>query len=279
MYRAQISTSPDFIGAVTSSETATTLSVSSAGLAANVSYYFRVSASPFSVYSGVFSTSTLANLPALNTPNWAVSDIGVTAATAVWTANNNPNGTRYRVQFATSASFVGAVSSSQTYTLSVGSWTLSVGSTVTFRVQSINLSGRRSDFVLSESTATLANIPTLNSVHWSVNDVGIAVSTARWNSNGNPNMLYRVEFATSPDFGGAVTSSETYVLSASTAGLIGNTTIAFRVQAKNPQGRATAFASSVDTATLADMATFSDFTASDIGGSSHAMRWSNVNTP
>ncbi len=277
-YQVLMSTSSDFVPATSS--TTFSLSAATASLMINTTYYFKVrSVNPLGLpsdYTPLISTPTLASTVTLNAPQWASADVGISVSTARWNSNGNPGGTLYHVEFATSADFGGAVTSSDTYAVQATTSGLLGGTTMVFRVQAVNHQKRSSNFVASVATATLPGTVTLNNPNWASADVGFYAATAVWNAGTNsPGVTYHVEFATSSNFAGAVTitSTDTASLSVSTAGLLGSTTVAFRVRAVSPQGQAGAYAASASTSTLAEAGVFANFLASDITSSSQIVRW------
>ncbi len=281
-YEMLISLSEDFIQA--SSSVTYTTQITSASLMANTTYFFKARAfnrygSPTS-FNSIISTVTHSDTVTLTSPQWAVSDITDTSATARWLPNRNPVGTLYHVEFATSTDFAGAVTSSDTYALYATTDSLLGNTTIAFRVQSVNFLGLASIFTASNATSTLAGNVFLNSPNWAVEDLDVSVATARWNSGGNSDdTIYRVRFSTSESFLGPVTIIDTTQIYLSTSGLLGNTTIAFQVTALNSQGQPSSSAVSVATASLAAAPIFNPVPHSQVGPSSQTVTWiSNGNT-
>jgi len=98
------------------------------------------------------------------------------------------------------------------------------------------------------ASATLANPPTGTAV----SSVGEATVALGWNANSNPSTTeYVAEISAASNFGSLAASSMTLAASAQFAGLTPNTTYYLRVRAVGHGGTATAYDTSVTTATEA----------------------------
>ncbi|MBI4803089.1 MAG: fibronectin type III domain-containing protein, partial [Elusimicrobia bacterium] len=257
------STAPDPLspaGAVVASSDTYNLYLSSAGLNANTTYYFRVtginSNNIITDYTTARGTSTLvANAPLfVDFTNVYVSSIQFN-----WSANGNPAGTRYRVKSSTAPdplSPAGAVvASSDAYNLYLSSAGLVANTTYYFRVAGINNNDVATDYTTAQGTSTLANIPlTAVSTFSAVKATGF---TASWNNNSNsPGTIYTAQVSTASDFNTGATNQ----ITASTApvdgysytftGLSCFTTYYFRVKAVNHNRIYTNYAELGSTRTL-----------------------------
>ncbi|MBI4803088.1 MAG: hypothetical protein HY796_11245 [Elusimicrobia bacterium] len=268
LYRVKSSTSPDPLspaGAVVASSDTYNLSLSSAGLNANTTYYFRVAAinnnDVATDYTTAQGTSTLANAPVFND----FTEVTASAMQFNWLANNNPVGTLYRVKSSTAQdplSPAGAVVvSSDTYNLYLSSAGLNANTTYYFRVAGVNNNGIITDYTTAQGTSTLANAPVFDNF----TDVTASIIQFNWTANGNrAGTLYRVKSSTAPDplspAGAVVVSSDTYNLYLSSAGLVANTTHYFRVAGVNNNNIITDYTTARGTSTLANAPVFDNFT-------------------
>jgi N-acetylneuraminic acid mutarotase len=114
-------------------------------------------------------------------------------------------------------------------------------------------------------------------------NVGVSSITANWEPNGNDStVFYTVLTSTASDpsapDGAVVTSSETYNIFLSSAGLSANTTYYFQVRAHGPDGEYTAFVSLPSTATLANMPSLSVDTFTNVTGDAIQFNWA-ANNP
>ena len=125
-------------------------------------------------------------------------------------------------------------------------------SAMDFGVRPEGLYSESLESVLSSiiSTATLADIP-IEQFFVSSN-VSVSSATFSWSPNFNPNgTLYSAEFSTNSGFVGAVTTSNTYVLDATTLTLRPNTTYFYRVRAVNYQRLQSGYSAILSTPTRA----------------------------
>ncbi|HAF95606.1 MAG TPA: hypothetical protein DCG50_06125, partial [Elusimicrobia bacterium] len=169
-------------------------------------------------------------LPAPGSP--AVSAVYSSSAAVTWTQVGSENG--YVLQASTASNFTGTISSSQTTSgtstgLTVFSPALTGNTTYTIRAGSLWNNGTTS-YAAVLTTCTLANAPAFDSF------TGMSTGSVKlnWGANGNryPGTRYHVLVSTAPNpespNGAAVTSSDTYNLSLSSAGLAANSTYYFR---------------------------------------------------
>ena len=284
LYRVAVSTASDPLfpagAAVTSSDTYNAF-LSSAGLSANTTYYFRVAAvnnnGVLTAYSAPQSTSTLLAFdPLFN------NFTGVTAAALQfnWAANGNRNpGTQYRVLVSTAADPLApagaVVTTSNTYNVYLSSTGLKADTVYNFRVAGVNNNGVLTGYTLGQGTATLlANAPLFSNF----TGMGTSGEQFNWTANGNanPGTQYRVYSSTAANplvpAGAVVSSSDTYNLFLSSAGLNPNTTYYFTVAGINKNSVATGYTTVQGTSTLAALPSAFDFT----GASSSTIRldWS-----
>jgi hypothetical protein len=272
-YRVLVSTAPDPLspaGArVTSSDTYNTF-LSTSGLSANTTYYFRAAAINHSgvitSYIAAQSTSTLAVAPAFsNFTNITAGDIRFN-----WTVNGNAPGTLYRVLASTapdpSAPAGAVVSSSDTYNLFLATTGLQVNTTYYFRAAGINNNGIVSGLSAAASTATLTVTPVFSDF----SEIAAASMRFGWSSGGNPDgTLYRVLASTASNplapGGALVTSSDTYNMSLSTSGLSPDVAYYFRAAAVNRNGLASGYSAAESAYTLAVAPNFTGFTVPSAG--------------
>ena len=250
------------------------------GLAADTAYYLFARANKQYVSGDWYAFPAKATL--LQYPPAFVSFSGVTADAAQFNFNQNGNaypGTKFRVLVSTApdplAPGAAAFSSSDTYNVALSTAGLYADTTYYFSAAGVNKDGVLTAYTAVQATATPANIP----VPSGFTGVGAAAMTFTWSHNGNrnPGTRYRVLVSTAPDPaspGGAVaTSSETYNLYLSTAGLEADTTYYFRAAAVGVSGVTTAYSAPAGTATLvAYPPVFSGF--SGVGEGAIQFNWS-----
>ena len=279
-YVAETSTDTGF-GVYTSSTIYQT-SVTTEGLTSGTSYYVRVKAVNFNgletTYNTAIATASLPAAPSLNTPNFAVGDVGVSSVTARWNANGNGGDIIYRVQFATSADFTssGVTLTSLTTTALYVSSAVSSNWTVAFRVRGENANGLASSYSASAATNTLPAGPSLNTPNFAASDVGTSSVTVRWNANGNADgTTYRVQFATSTDFssGGVTLVEITTTALVISSSVPSNWTVAFRVRAEGSILSSYAVSAATVTFPVAPGLATPNFGAGDVGSSSATARW------
>ncbi|MEW5907083.1 MAG: fibronectin type III domain-containing protein [Elusimicrobiota bacterium] len=287
LYRVVSSTAPDPLapaGAVVVSSDTYNLFLSSAGLAADTTYFFRVAGinhnNVATAYTASAGTATLAHMPVFG----SFTGTSVSAISLNWTSGGNPAGTLYRVVSSTAPdplSPAGAiVVSSDTFNLSLSSAGLPADTTHYFRAAGVNKNGVLTAHTAARGTATLAYMP----VFGSFTGTSASAISLNWTSGGNPaGTLYRVLSSTAPDplspAGAVVVSSYTYNLSLSSAGLAADTTYFFRAAGVNKNGVETAYTASAGTATLLAFApAFTNF--SGITAGAIQFNWShNGNAP
>ena len=258
-YRVLVSTAPDPMapaGAAVSSSDTYNNSLSTAGLAANTTYYFRVAAlaaagDTVSYYFAPQGAATLARIPVPA----GFSAVDALSMVFSWGQNGNPAGTLYQVLVSTApdpAAPDGAVvASSSTYALSLATAGLAANTTYYFRAAAVNRAGQYTAYSAAASTATLA----LQPAGFYFTGVTESVLQLNWDASGNSDgTLYRVAVSTAPDplspAGAVVSTHETYSIYLSTAGLEPYTDYYFRAAAVNHNGAATVYAAAVTEKTL-----------------------------
>ncbi|MDA3821443.1 MAG: fibronectin type III domain-containing protein, partial [Bacteroidales bacterium] len=202
LYRVLSSDDESFTTPVTSDTY--NLSLSSSGLIANTTYWFKVASinnnNVVTAFTSDASSSTLANAPT------GTSFSGITSSVQQfnWTANNNPDGTLYRVLSSDDEGFVTSVTS-DTYNLSLSTVGLSANTTYYFKVAGVNNNNIETSFTADAATSTLVNIPLTVISTFSV--VRVTSFTVTWDNNLNPLSFteYNVEASTAADFNAGVT--------------------------------------------------------------------------
>ncbi|PKM98533.1 MAG: hypothetical protein CVU79_02590 [Elusimicrobia bacterium HGW-Elusimicrobia-3] len=279
LFRVLVSTAADPLApgaAAFSSSDTYNVSLTTAGLAADTTYYFRAAGvnkdGVLTAYTAVQATATPANVPVSS----GFSGVGADALQFNWAHNGNRNpGTRYRVLVSTAADPLSpgtaVVTSSETYNLFLSSAGLAADTTYYFRAAALGVNGLSTAYSAPAGTATLVAYPPVFSGFTGVGPSAIQVN---WSANGNryPGTRYRVRVSTAADplnpAGAVVTSSDTYNLYLSSAGLTPNATRYFAVAAVNQNGELTAWTAPAGTATLANLplSAVSTFSAVTSGG-------------
>jgi hypothetical protein len=249
LYRVLSSDDSGFATSVTSDTY--NLYLSTEGLIANTTYYFRVSAINNNDVETVLyvedSTSTFVEYdPAfVNFTNVFETSIQVN-----WANGGNPGGTLYRVYRSEADDFATSVTS-DTYNLSLSTTGLNSNTTYYFRVVGVNNNNVVTGYSESPSTSTLANIPEDTSFS------GVTDDTIQfnWLANGNSDgTLYRVLSSTALDplnpSGAVVVTSDTYNLYLSSTGLVYSTDYYFIVTAKNNNEIFSTYTSTITETTL-----------------------------
>ncbi|MCG2726134.1 MAG: fibronectin type III domain-containing protein, partial [Elusimicrobia bacterium] len=253
LYRVLSSADSGFATFVTSNTY--NLYLSSSGLSANTTYYFKAAGvnnnSVATAYISASSTSTLANQPT------GASFSGVIAGAIQfnWTANSNPSGTLYRVLSSADSGFATFVTSN-TYNLYLSSSGLSANTTYYFKAAGVNKNNIVSNYTTSMGTSTLLGYAPAFTNFTNMAETSIQFN---WSANGNPGgTLYRAYSSESEDFASSVTS-DTYNLYWGATGLSANTTYYFRVVGVNNNNVATAYTSTPSTSTLANIPSDTSF--------------------
>ncbi|OGS12676.1 MAG: hypothetical protein A2234_07855 [Elusimicrobia bacterium RIFOXYA2_FULL_58_8] len=287
LYRLFVSTAPDPVNpggaAVTQHETYN-FSASTAGLAANTTYYFKAAAvngdGVLGQYFSVVSTATRAAPPVFS----AFSEEAYASLRFSWSAGGNPAGTLYRVLSSTAsdpgAPGGAAVASSNTYNVSLSTSGLAADTRYYFRVAAINRNGVVTAYTAPENRATLLRFTPSTAAF-----TGVAESAAQFNysANGNlyPGTLFRVLASTAPNpaspGGAAVSSSDTYNASLNAQGLEPNTTYYFRAAGVNKDGVLTSYSAIAGTSTLAAVPSGLNFT--QISSGALRLDWDQANGP
>lgn len=245
-YQLQISTDINF-GVFIASETFLT-NVSTAALSANTSYYFRVRAYGRGGDTSAFNT-VIATFTRTASPGFTGFQMFTTSATVNLSANSNPSGTIYRVQVSTDG-FSSIAFSSQGIVTILTAFGLQANSTYQVGIDALNFVNLSSSRTVVASTSTLAAIP------GAISFIGVSGTsiTVTWGTNGNPltpPTSYQVQISTWNGFDGTITSSVTFLVQASSSGLIPNSNYFFRVRAFGVGGDTSAFNAEISTLTTA----------------------------
>ncbi|MDT8286037.1 MAG: fibronectin type III domain-containing protein [Elusimicrobiales bacterium] len=278
-FRVLVSTAPDPLSpgaAAFSSSDTYNVALSTEGLSADTTYYFRAAGvnkdGILTGYTAVQSTATPANIPVPA----GFAGVGAGEMTFAWSHNGNRSpGTRYRVLVSTAADPLApgaaVATSSETYNLYLTTSGLAADTTYYFRTAALGVNGLSTAYSAAAGTATLVAYPPVFSAF-----AAVSTGSARfeWSANGNrdPGTRYRVLASTAPDplspGGAVVNSSDTYNLHLSSAALTPNSTRYFTVAAVNHNGVLTSYAAPAGTATLANipLTSVSTFSAVTSGG-------------
>lgn len=288
-YRVLVSTAPDPLapaGAVVTTSDTYNVSLSSAGLAADTTYYFRTAGvnkdGVLTAYTAVQATATWANAPVFTN----FSGVGAAAIQVNWSANGNPYPkTLYQVLVSTAdpLSPSGAVvTASNTYNVSLSSSGLAANATYYFRVAGLGNNGSATAYTAAAGTSTLlAAAP----VFTNFTNVTAASAQFNWSANGNayPGTRFRVLVSTAPDplspSGAAVASSDTYNAALNSTGLAANTTYYVRAAGVNNNNVLTAYSAAAATATLASIPITALSTFSAVTDSGFTISWNNNSNP
>ena len=226
VYNAQISTD-NFTSVFFTSATANLFAAFGAGgagpaLSPNSTYYFRVQSSTSSNSSAYLTIGSTITPTAAPTAVAAVfTAVGIGGLTVGYNGNNPP-GTTYRVELATSNAFMPVAFSSQTLNASAAFTGLTANTTYFARVAPFSLAtGGFGAFVVLGSTATTATAP--SAVAYSA--IGANALTANWGANGSPaGTVYAAKLFSDSGLTVLIASTTTTGLSAAFAGLSINTT-------------------------------------------------------
>ncbi len=248
VYLVQLSTSPGFSPAVSSTTTA--LSTSFGGLSGLTLYYLRVAAfgsatGSYGSFVTLGSTVPLTAAPGAS----AFSGVSTTSVTANWTANGDSAGTQYQVQLSTDPAFGGVILSSVTANLSAPFTGLTPNTTYFGQASAFSVNaGTYTAYTPLGAVATLADPPGAPAV----TAVSTGSVTLGWTANGDPaGTLYAAQLSTSASFGGTLLAATGTATSAAFGGLAANTTYYARVEALNSSGTASAFAVAAASSTKA----------------------------
>ena len=280
LYRAEVSASADMSDAAAYDSYG--LSLSSGGLAANTTYYFRAAGlskgGVVTAYTDIASTSTLARSAA----GLYIDDVGETAMKFGWAANGNPSAlTRYRMLVSTASDPLepgsALATSSETYDLSLTSSALLLNTTYYFRVAAINNNGVITDYSAALSSSTFAAAPS----GLSLQQVSSCAARLDWSGGANPaGTMYHVVYSSAADplVPGAARAftADTTGYFAPAAGLEPNTSYYFKVAAISNNGLPTAYAA-LSTTTLA--ARPADLYFSGLSSYTAVMNWSAPGNP
>ncbi|MDO8734989.1 MAG: fibronectin type III domain-containing protein, partial [Elusimicrobiota bacterium] len=216
-------------------------SVEMSGLTPNTRYYFRVKAhsnSPdiYSNYSNELSTYTRAN-PPLNSSVLSVSSVAITIQ---WSANGNPNWTRWGILRSTESGWTSAATlttfdSNQTATTFVAGG-LQSATTYWFKVQAFNGDGIATAFDAAVSTITLSATVIVPTAPTGLTATEVTNSSIKWVWNDTNNEDgYRVKTSTD----GVVADLSANTVNYAETGLLPNTQYSRYVEAYNAGGMST----------------------------------------
>ncbi len=287
-YTVIASTDPAF-GPVAAAVTLSTVpaagpQASIAGLLANATYYFRVAAQG---YDGALTPYLVLGATATVPPPPAAAALSFVAAssttlTVAWSANGNPVAiTTYTVMVSTDLTFSGAASvtlSTRPAAATPSAQLIGLLSNTTYylRIKANGVGGTDSAYVTLGSTSTWAAAP--------ITPVLLPIAadqiTASWTAPGNPAAtLYLLQTSTLAAFNGVVTSSYTYNLAVTTAGLVANTSYYFQALAIANDGVATSFTALGSTVTFASIPASAVSTFPSVASSSMSVAWSANGNP
>ncbi|MBI4217522.1 MAG: fibronectin type III domain-containing protein, partial [Elusimicrobia bacterium] len=248
-YVAVFSTSSDFVGANTSSGTASLNqnTTSYSGLDPNNLYYFKVklSSQSDSFYSTSISSYTLPRSPAISSFR-----VFTTSITVVSLSNGNPVGTVWAI----STGSFDSSNSSQTSRLAGDPQTpltltnLISNSSYTLNLRAVNFGNVPSSTTVITSTFTLPAAPGTITFD-SISKDAITLS---WGANGNsltPPTSYQVQVSSNDSAFATRTTSDTFRLNLTTSSLSPLTTYYFRIFAYGSGGTNSAFGDTVSTRT------------------------------
>ncbi|MDP3543052.1 MAG: fibronectin type III domain-containing protein [Elusimicrobiota bacterium] len=245
-----------------------TVSTVAVGLQPNTTYWWRLwakdPAGGLSYASEISTFVTLALPVSLQSESFVL--VSFTSVTAQWVPRpsllqdvSSMSAAGYRLE-ASSTNFGalqpgGVISSSETANVTLSTLTVSdpglvVDRTYYLRAGSLNWEGRANWTVLGTTdTKFQVNVPLPGDPPYL--DLSTGSLTASWERNGNPaNARYDADASNTFDFTGEVTSTGTYNLFYSSAGLSANTTYYFRVYATT-RATSSAYASLASTMTWA----------------------------
>jgi hypothetical protein len=206
-FRAQLSTSAIFGGAVQTSDWATAVSTAFAGLVPNTTYYVRAQSRNSDSLQGSYrligTTATLADVPS-GAVFTSVLPAGITLE---WSAGGNTAGTRYEAQLATVAAFGSVLRSSVTLSTSASFSGLLSASTFYARVRALNRGGIASAYDVSAST-------------WNGMDIivpGISTGTAAMPAGSANALLFSWIAAGDDGYSGSLISGSSFYVQWSTS--------------------------------------------------------------
>ncbi|TPW21567.1 MAG: psrP, partial [Elusimicrobia bacterium] len=232
-FRAEVSTSTGFLGAVSSVTVAQEAFFP--GLAVNTTHYFRVKAvgndGTDSAFTGTVSSTTLAAAPT----GTALMSGADTALQARWSAGANPVGTRYLLERSAAQDFSSSLVSSATAAAEAEFGSLVPNTTYYLRAKAIGHGGTHTGYDAVLVAVTSAAVPGTPSF----SGAGLSTVTVSWTRSSNPvDTAYRVQVSPADDFSGTPAERVTTDASAQFTGLSEHTTYYARVRAVDRAGRA-----------------------------------------
>ncbi|TBR20568.1 hypothetical protein EPO15_12755, partial [bacterium] len=282
-----VSTDPN-LGDGTVKDTGWTTALSSAilGLTPNSTYYsIAIARNQYGIETATQafgSTVTLAAEPLSVASTWTA--VSTTSLTAAWDSNGNPAGTRFEALLSTAVLPNGLPTNLQVSTYPYGApaaafAALTPNTTYYLGVRAVNHAGTPNVGILLGSTITLAAVPAASTAPFA--GVFQTSMTVQWSSGTNPSWTeYRVDAATSADFGGLRWSTSWEAFTSTTVlGLTRNTTYHLRVEARNSAGTRTAFLSIGATSTLVNFPVDGGSPFPMVGLSSMSAAWASAGNP
>lgn len=192
-----------------------------------------------SIPSNAVSTHTLAAEPTAP----VFSALAATGLTFGWSAGANPSYTTYELNSSTSAAFAAPVSTSFAASVSSSPANLSPNTTYYFRVRAVNLDGVPTAYLATQSTATLASVPSSPAA----GPIHITSGVFTWSAGANPpDTLYTAQVS-SDNFFSLTDSSITLAMSATFFTLTPGTQYFLRVRAVNRSGTPSDFSTVIST--------------------------------
>jgi hypothetical protein len=211
------------------------------GLSINTAYGGRVSAVNSGGESALTDTATTYTFAA---PPIAqiVTSVGISSATVVWGASQNPSSTYFTLQ-ASPDSFTSISESSRTFRSTATLTSLLPNTSWYFRVKAENGQGTFTTYAATVSTVTYASVPTA----LTLTQASSSSVAAIWGRNLNPtDTQFELSFSSTNFITNISTplpfSDASAVTQVNVSGLAAETTYYARIRARNRLGRVTGFA-------------------------------------
>lgn len=284
-YQASISSSADFMAALTTVAVTTNLYTEHSNLFLNTTYYFKVKSGAGPAWSTAAVTWALP--PTAATVVSTFSAVAATSLRVNWSSATNPSGTWFEAQLSTHSDFSSAVLSSVTKNLfaDLGSAPLlPVNTTHYAQIRARSHGGVATAFLGPSSTATLAQPLAPPAPPYFTNLTSAGLTAYYLNADNPAGTSYLAELSTASNFsvinhstrGVIALQSPTVSQEVPWLGLGGNQIYYFRVAAVNrnnvPTGTA-AFTAVVTTATQTALPAASDISPSSETESALTVLW------